>query len=91
MDNLLILRCFGLRGRPTKSSVIKSKIWSLPALDWIKLNTDGAALSSLGTGGCGGVFCNCRFFVNGCFAIPLGQIFAFEAELLAASMYINFA
>ncbi|KAK3204709.1 hypothetical protein Dsin_018755 [Dipteronia sinensis] len=30
-------------------------------------------------------------FVKGCFATPLGQIFAFEAELLAASMAINFA
>ena len=29
--------------------------------------------------------------MKGCFAIPLGQVFAFEAELLAASMAINFA
>ena len=30
-------------------------------------------------------------FVNGCFAIPLGQVFAFETELLVASLAINFA
>ncbi|KAK3211920.1 hypothetical protein Dsin_016626 [Dipteronia sinensis] len=30
-------------------------------------------------------------FVNGCFAIPLGQFFPFEVELLAASFAINFA
>ncbi|KAK3230592.1 hypothetical protein Dsin_002473 [Dipteronia sinensis] len=41
--------------------------------------------------GCGGIFRNCRACVKGCFAIPLGQVFAFETELLAASLAINFA
>ena len=29
--------------------------------------------------------------MKGCFAILLGRVFAFEAELLAASLAINFA
>ncbi|KAK0608113.1 hypothetical protein LWI29_025664 [Acer saccharum] len=87
VDDLLILRCFDLRGR----LALKSVIWSPPAPGWIKVNTDGAASSSPGVGGCGGVFRNCRAFVKGCFAVPLGQVFAFEAELIAASMAINFA
>jgi ribonuclease HI len=91
MDDLLILRRFGLRGRPSKAPVIKSVVWSPPAPGWIKVNTDGAAIGSPGVGGCGGIFRNCRAFVKGCFAIPLGQVFAFEAELLAASLAINFA
>ena len=91
MDDLLILRRFGLQGRPSKAPVIKSVIWSPPAPGWIKVNTDGAAMGSPGVGGCGGIFRNCRAFVKGCFAIPLGQVFAFEAELLAASLDINFA
>ncbi|KAK3223774.1 hypothetical protein Dsin_010799 [Dipteronia sinensis] len=71
VDDLWILRCFGLLGCPTKTLVIKSVIWSPLAPGWIKVNTDGAA------------------FVKGCFAIHLGQAFAFEAEFLAASMGIN--
>ncbi|KAI9181501.1 hypothetical protein LWI28_015585 [Acer negundo] len=91
MDDLLILRRFGLQGRPSKAPVIKSVIWSPSAPSWIKVNTDGATIGSLGFGGCGGIFRNCRAFVKGCFAIPLGQVFAFEAELLTASLAINFA
>ncbi|KAI9157503.1 hypothetical protein LWI28_023591 [Acer negundo] len=91
IDDLLILHRFGLQGRPSKAPVIKSVIWSPPAPGWIKVNTNGAAIGSLGFGGCGGIFWNCRAFVKGCFTIPLGQVFAFEAELLAASLAINFA
>ncbi|KAK2647996.1 hypothetical protein Ddye_015485 [Dipteronia dyeriana] len=32
-----------------------------------------------------------RAILKGCFAIPLGQVFTFEVELLAASLAINFA
>ncbi|KAK3183120.1 hypothetical protein Dsin_030406 [Dipteronia sinensis] len=91
VDDLLILRRFDLCGRPDRAPVIRSVIWSPPAPGWIKVNTDGAALSSPGVGGCEGVFHNCRAFVKGCFAVPLGQVFVFEAELLPASMTINFA
>ncbi|KAK3204259.1 hypothetical protein Dsin_018305 [Dipteronia sinensis] len=91
VDDLLILRCFGLRGRPTKTQVIKSVIWLPPALGWIKINTDSAALSSPSTRGCEGVFHNCRSFVKGCFSIPIGQVFAFQTELLATSKAINSA
>ncbi|KAK2663302.1 hypothetical protein Ddye_001876 [Dipteronia dyeriana] len=66
-------------------------IWLPLALSWIKVNTDGVALSSLGVRGCEDVFRNCRSYMKGCFAIPLGQVFAFEVELLVASMNINFA
>ncbi|KAK4840831.1 hypothetical protein QYF36_019153 [Acer negundo] len=66
MDDLLIFRRFGLQGCPSKALVIKSVIWSPPARGWIKVNTDGIAMGSLG-------------------------VFTFEAELLAASLAINFA
>ena len=75
---------------PSKAPVIKSVVWSPPAPGRIKVNTDGAAIGSPGVGGCGGIFRNCRAFVKGCFAIPLGQVFTFEAKLLAASLAINF-
>ncbi|KAK3229688.1 hypothetical protein Dsin_001569 [Dipteronia sinensis] len=90
-NDLLILRRLDLRGRPARAPVIMSVIWSPPASGWIKVNTDGAALSSPGVGDCGGVFRNCRAFVKGCFAVPLGVVFAFEVELFAGSMAINLA
>ncbi|KAK3204348.1 hypothetical protein Dsin_018394 [Dipteronia sinensis] len=91
VDDLLILHRFDLHGRPAKAPVIRSVIWSPPAHGWIKVNTDGAAISSPGVGGCGGVFHNCRAFVKGCFVVPLSQVFAFEVKLLAASTTINLA
>ncbi|KAK2657383.1 hypothetical protein Ddye_010440 [Dipteronia dyeriana] len=39
----------------------------------------------------GGIFHNCGAFIKGCFVVPLDHVFAFEAELLAASIAINFA
>ncbi|KAK2638992.1 hypothetical protein Ddye_026787 [Dipteronia dyeriana] len=91
VDDLLILHHFDLRGRPARAHVIMSVIRSPPASGWTKVNTDGAALSSPGAGGYGGIFCNCRAFVKGCFDVPLDHVFAFEAELLSASIAINFA
>ncbi|KAK3198463.1 hypothetical protein Dsin_021878 [Dipteronia sinensis] len=73
MDDLLILRRFGLWGRPSKAPVIKSVVWSPPASGWIKVNTDSAAMGSPGVGGCGGIFQNCRAFVKGCFVILIDQ------------------
>ncbi|KAK3188738.1 hypothetical protein Dsin_028299 [Dipteronia sinensis] len=86
MDDLMILWYFGLRGRLVKAPIIKSVIWLPPAPGLIKVDTDSAALSSPGVGGLGGVFCSCWAFVKGCFAISLDQAFAFEAELLTASL-----
>ncbi|KAK3193003.1 hypothetical protein Dsin_024313 [Dipteronia sinensis] len=90
VDDLLILHRFGLSGRPGKT-VIRSVVWSPLAPGWIKVNTDGATLGSPGVGGCRGVFQTCRSFVKACFAVPLSQVFAFEAELLTASLAINYA
>ncbi|KAK3194054.1 hypothetical protein Dsin_025364 [Dipteronia sinensis] len=91
VDDLLILCRFGLSGRPGKALVIMSVVWSPPAPGWIKVSISGAALGSPGVGGCGGVFRTCRSFVKAYFAVPLGRVFAFEAELLAASLALNYA
>ncbi|KAK2661872.1 hypothetical protein Ddye_000446 [Dipteronia dyeriana] len=91
VDDLLILHRFDLRGRPARAPVIRSVIWSPPAPGWTKVNADGAALISPDAGGCGGIFRNCRAFVKGCFVIPLDHVFVYKAELLAASIAINFA
>ncbi|KAK3218537.1 hypothetical protein Dsin_012507 [Dipteronia sinensis] len=72
VDDLLILHQFDLGGRLARALVFRSVIWSPPAPGWIKVNTDGATLSSPGVGGCRGVFRNCRALVKGCFTVPLG-------------------
>ena len=72
VDDLLILRRFGLSGRPSKAPGIGSVIWSPPAPGWINVSTDGVALGSPGVGGCGGVFWTCKSFVKACFVVPLG-------------------
>ncbi|KAK3230080.1 hypothetical protein Dsin_001961 [Dipteronia sinensis] len=87
IDDLVILLRFDLSGRPGKALVIRSVVWSPPALRWIKVNTDGATLGSPCVGGCEGVFWTCWSFVKSCFTVPLGQVFAFEAELFATINY----
>ncbi|KAK2662165.1 hypothetical protein Ddye_000739 [Dipteronia dyeriana] len=91
VDELLIHHRFGLCCHPGKATVIRSVVWSPPALGWNKVNTNGAALGSPGVGGGGGVFHTYRSFVKACFVVPLCQVFAFEAELLATSLAINYA
>ena len=58
---------------------------------WIKVNTDSAAFGSLGLADSAGIFCTSHGFVKGCFAIPIGIGFAFEAELAATIHAISFA
>ncbi|KAK3198571.1 hypothetical protein Dsin_021986 [Dipteronia sinensis] len=90
MDDLLIFRHFGPRGCPPRAPLINSVVWSPPSPGWVKVNMDVATFGSPGTGGCGGVFRNCRLFVKDCFATLLGFVFAFETELLSVSMAINY-
>ena len=51
---------------------------------------DGVAFGSPSLVGCGRVFHTCRGFVKGCLAIPLGVYFAFEAELAAVILALDF-
>lgn len=56
--------------------------WALSNPYWIKINTDGTALGSPCLADGGGVFQNSRGFIKGCFSIPLGTIYAFEAKMI---------
>ena len=66
-----------------KSSVIVSVIWIKPPINWIKINTDGAALGAPSMSGAGGIFCDHNGSVIFSFAAPLGSYFSFEVELTA--------
>lgn len=66
---------------PPKPPNIIEIIWTPPALDWIKANTDGASASNPGPSSCGGIFRNKNGDHLGSFVIPLGHDNAFSANL----------
>ncbi|KAK3229339.1 hypothetical protein Dsin_001220 [Dipteronia sinensis] len=84
VDELQTLHRLHVSGRPPKDPHNLEVNWRPPPPRCLKVNTDEAAFGSPGLTGCAGVFRTCRGFVKGCFAIPLGVCFAFEAELAAA-------
>ncbi|XP_024019488.1 uncharacterized protein LOC112091032 [Morus notabilis] len=81
VTDLMILKTFNVPNRVSKAPQIVEVQWSLPILGWIKINTDGAANESPGLAGCGDIFKTYWGFCKGCFAKPLGILYAYEAEL----------
>lgn len=55
--------------------------WYPPSCNWVKCNSDGAALGSPGTAACGGIFGDFRATSVGCFAANVGSSYAYHAEL----------
>ena len=91
VDELAILHTLHVQGSPSRAPRIIEILWKpLPPV-WIKVNTDRAAFGCSGVVGSGGIFRNYRSFVHGCFALPIGLAFAFEAELVAVIQAISFA
>ncbi|KAL5551533.1 hypothetical protein UlMin_001709 [Ulmus minor] len=84
IHDLMILRWLHVSGRPSKTPWILEVTWCPPPPGRIKVNTDGATHDSPGLASCSGVLRTCRGFIKGCFAIPIGVCFAFEAEIAAA-------
>lgn len=88
-DDLIIVDSFQLTGRPAPTILTVQRYSPLPG--WIKVNTDGAANGSPGLSGCSGVIQTYHGFCIGCFAVPLGVAFAYEAELLGVITAIHYA
>ncbi|KAK3192975.1 hypothetical protein Dsin_024285 [Dipteronia sinensis] len=91
VDELQTLHRLYVSGRPSKAPRILEVNWRPSSPGCLKVSTDGAAFGSPDLAGYAGVFRTCRGFVKGCFAIPLGVCFAFEAELAAAVHTIDYA
>ncbi|KAK2655634.1 hypothetical protein Ddye_008686 [Dipteronia dyeriana] len=91
VDELQILQRLHVSGRPSKAPRILEVNCRPPPSGCLKVNTDGAAFGNPSLAGCAGVFRTCRSFIKGCFAIPLGVCFAFEAEFAAAVYAIDYA
>ena len=77
--------------RPSRAPRVIEVHWSPAPPGWIKVNTHGAAFGCPGLAGFGGIFYNCKGFVHGCFAIPIGVAFPFKAKFVASIQVISFA
>ncbi|KAK0595507.1 hypothetical protein LWI29_007339 [Acer saccharum] len=91
VDELQALQRLHVSSHPSKAPRILEVNWRPPPLGYLKVKMDGVAFGSPSPAGCARVFCTCRGFVKGCFAIPLGVCFAFEAELAVAVHAIDYA
>ncbi|PON37487.1 Ribonuclease H-like domain containing protein [Trema orientale] len=91
VEDLDILKCLHVQLKPPKAPRIIEVHWRVPPAGWLKVNTDGAAFGSPGLAGCGGVFRTSRGFFKGAFAVPIGKVYAFEAELAVTIHTISYA
>ncbi|MCH90106.1 ribonuclease H protein, partial [Trifolium medium] len=83
-----ILKAFNVLLHPPNAPSIKEVFWSPPIANWVKCNTDGAAIGIPGQASCAGVFRDQNALFLGCFAVNLGVSFAFHAELLGVMFAI---
>lgn len=91
ITDFLVLRSLRVKGRPVPIVDYIQVIWELPPLNWVKINTDGAAKGQPGIISCGGVFRCSEGSVLSCFHWDLGIGFAFEAEIMAVIISLEFA
>ncbi|KAK2642030.1 hypothetical protein Ddye_023793 [Dipteronia dyeriana] len=91
VDELQILQRLHVFGCPPKASRILEVNWHPPLLSCLKINMGRATFGSPGLAGFAWVFHTYRGFVKGCFAIPLGVCFAFEAELVVVVHAMDYA
>jgi len=66
-------------------------IWELPHINWVKVNTDGAARGCLGFSACAGIFRGSRGEYIGSFSSFLGIQKSLYVEVMGAILAIEFA
>ena len=89
--DFMVLKAFKVNTHHPNAPKITEVIWSPPILNWIKCNTDGAALGSPGQAACAGIFRNRNGESIGCFAVNLGITNAFYAELMGVIFAVECA
>lgn len=82
IDELCILRAFGVYGRPIRAPRIHEVLWISPCAFQVKVNIDGAARGS-GMAGFGGILRDHLGYCFGCLAESFGIATALEVELKA--------
>jgi len=91
MIEFRILKHFKVAIHPPNAPQIKEVIWSPPIFNWIKVNTDGAALKNPEKASAGGIFRDKDGLCIGCFAQNLRSMNAYQAELMAAIIAMEIA
>ena len=91
VEDLIIVKNLNVSIKPPKAPRIVEVNWFFSPLGWIKVNTDDAIFGNPGLASSAGIFYTSRGLIKGCFAIPIGIGFVFEAELTAAIYVISFA
>lgn len=91
LEELRILKAFGIVAHLNKAPSIKQVVWLPPPYLWTKCNTDGAARGVPGHAASAGMFRDYSGAFLGCFSKYLGLSFALHAELMAAMIAIEAA
>lgn len=85
ISDFLVLKAFKVETHHPRAPRIVEVIWQPPIPNWVKCNTDGAALGNPGLGACAGIFRNNLGENMGCFAQNLGVCNALFAEFIYGS------
>ena len=91
VQDLLVLRNFHVTGRPRRTPRVIEVRWLPPPPGWMKCNTDGSSDGAPGPSTAAGLFRNSRGFVHYCYVLKIGNLYAFEAELIAVMRGIQIA
>ena len=91
IHDLMILRAFRISGCPRPPLEVIPVRWVRPSRGWYKCNTDGSSSGCPGDCSAAGVFRDHHGRVVGCYVQHFGSGFAYEAELMAAILGIEFA
>lgn len=89
-SNLILLNYLRIKDNPRNVPSVKAMWWNLPLPSWIKVNIDMAVLGNPNIFSCSGVFCNYWDFVKGYFAKSLPTGFAFEVEIQAVIIVMDY-
>lgn len=92
ISDFLVLKAFKVETHHPRAPRIVEVIWPPPIHNWVKCNTDGAALGNPGLGACAGIFRN-NLGENymGCFAQNLGVCNALFAKFMAVILAVECA
>lgn len=91
LHNFGILKWFKVNIRPSRAPNIVEVVWHPPQRGWVKLNCDGASISSLGLSACGGLAKDFNGSFLGAFASFLGISNSLIDEFTDAMLAIEFA
>ena len=90
IDELRIPSLLHISEKSGTAFQIISVFWQLPP-HWLKVNTDGSSLGSLGAAGAGGIFRTASGLPRGTFSFGIQSGYAFMAELSVAIYAIEVA